>query len=492
MKAGDGKTYKLSLVKEDDGYDPGRTPAVVKKLVEQDGIFAMVGQIGTETSLAVRQYMNDNCVPSIALATGSPEWNDAAKYPWYISGLPSYATEAHAFMDYLAKTKPDATIAVLYQSDDFGKSYDAAIKKYVKDNGDKMKVVAEQSYDPASGQTTEGVTTQLAQSKADVFFVGIGGTPCPQTLKFIPADWKPMTYVSITCSGQLALSLAGGADQGVYSTQATFDPSDPTDKATPAVQQFYTDGAGTGSVQRRAQGRHRVGRLGIRFDLHAGSEAHQARDPRRPDEHHVLVQGPELRVAASGGQAVAPTGPRIPGCSRACASCTASDDGWEESSPVKDYNGKSISFTGVSDILHGLSDQRLSGPDRETQADLPVGTSTNMIEPTETARRFLDDGHETPFLVVDLEVVAEKYRRLRAALPDATLHYAVKANPAPEILSLLVGLGARFDVASPAEIDMCVAAGADPAAAVVREHDQAAHRCRGGPSAGCAALRRGL
>jgi ornithine decarboxylase len=85
-----------------------------------------------------------------------------------------------------------------------------------------------------------------------------------------------------------------------------------------------------------------------------------------------------------------------------------------------------------------------------------------MIEPTERVRRFLDEGHETPFVVVDLEVVEEKYQRLRAALPGATLHYAVKANPAPEILSLLVGLGARFDVASPAEIEMCVAAGADP------------------------------
>jgi ornithine decarboxylase len=105
-----------------------------------------------------------------------------------------------------------------------------------------------------------------------------------------------------------------------------------------------------------------------------------------------------------------------------------------------------------------------------------------MIEPTERVRHFLDQGHETPFVVVDLEVVAEKYQRLRAALPGATLHYAVKANPAPEILSLLVGLGARFDVASPAEIEMCVAAGADPAAlsfgnTIKRRTDvEAAHR----------------
>ena len=69
---------------------------------------------------------------------------------------------------------------------------------------------------------------------------------------------------------------------------------------------------------------------------------------------------------------------------------------------------------------------------------------------------------ETPFVVVDLQVVADRYRQLAAALPMADIFYAIKANPAPEILRLLVSLGSRFDVASPNEIDMCLAAGASP------------------------------
>jgi ornithine decarboxylase len=66
----------------------------------------------------------------------------------------------------------------------------------------------------------------------------------------------------------------------------------------------------------------------------------------------------------------------------------------------------------------------------------------------------------TPFLVVDLDVVARNYTALQAALPDTQVFYAVKANPAPEILRLLVGLGSRFDAASTAEIEQCLAAGA--------------------------------
>jgi ornithine decarboxylase len=69
----------------------------------------------------------------------------------------------------------------------------------------------------------------------------------------------------------------------------------------------------------------------------------------------------------------------------------------------------------------------------------------------------LDDG---PCLVVDLDVVRDNYGAFAKALPDSRVFYAVKANPAPELLSLLVSLGSCFDTASVAEIEMALAAGA--------------------------------
>ncbi len=68
----------------------------------------------------------------------------------------------------------------------------------------------------------------------------------------------------------------------------------------------------------------------------------------------------------------------------------------------------------------------------------------------------------TPFLVLDPAAVAERYRRLTTAFPGVEVHYAVKANPAPELLRRLVGCGARFDVASIGEVRACLAAGASP------------------------------
>ena len=67
---------------------------------------------------------------------------------------------------------------------------------------------------------------------------------------------------------------------------------------------------------------------------------------------------------------------------------------------------------------------------------------------------------EGPCLVVDLDVVRENYMSFNRAMPDTRIYYAVKANPAPEILSLLASLGSCFDTASVAEVDMALAAGA--------------------------------
>ena len=70
---------------------------------------------------------------------------------------------------------------------------------------------------------------------------------------------------------------------------------------------------------------------------------------------------------------------------------------------------------------------------------------------------------EVPTLVLDIDQVEANYAELKAGMPAAHIHYAVKANPHPAILNRLVKLGCRFDAASTQEIQMCLDAGAAPA-----------------------------
>ena len=69
---------------------------------------------------------------------------------------------------------------------------------------------------------------------------------------------------------------------------------------------------------------------------------------------------------------------------------------------------------------------------------------------------------DRPTLVIDTQIVARQFAALRAGLGRAHIHFAVKANPAREIIETLVGLGSHFDAASRGEIELCLSLGASP------------------------------
>ena len=82
---------------------------------------------------------------------------------------------------------------------------------------------------------------------------------------------------------------------------------------------------------------------------------------------------------------------------------------------------------------------------------------------TARIREFLRNRRdEGPCVVVDLDVIRANYAKFARALPESRVFYAVKANPAPEILSMLAELGSCFDTASVCEIELAMAAGATP------------------------------
>ncbi|HEX4725729.1 MAG TPA: type III PLP-dependent enzyme [Pseudonocardiaceae bacterium] len=93
----------------------------------------------------------------------------------------------------------------------------------------------------------------------------------------------------------------------------------------------------------------------------------------------------------------------------------------------------------------------------------PVLDAGDRVAVSDRIREFLDrTAPPTPCLVIDLDIVRDRCLAVAAALPAAQICYAVKANPAPDVIGLLAGLGVGFDVASTAEITLCLAAGARP------------------------------
>jgi branched-chain amino acid transport system substrate-binding protein len=237
------KGKNLELVSLDDAYLPERTRANAQQLVENDGVFALLGVVGTENVKQVQQLFAERglCVPNLAVATGFPGFGDPAQDPWVINGLPNYGLEARAFAQYLEDNQPNARVAILAQNDSFGESYVTAFKEAI--DGTDITVVAEQTFDPKVEQNPQGQVTTLAGSGADTLFLGVTSLPCPAALSAArAANWTPTTYVTLTCSSKVLMSLAGDAAEGAISTRATYDPADPSSQDQASVSEFRTEG----------------------------------------------------------------------------------------------------------------------------------------------------------------------------------------------------------------------------------------------------------
>lgn len=96
----------------------------------------------------------------------------------------------------------------------------------------------------------------------------------------------------------------------------------------------------------------------------------------------------------------------------------------------------------------------------EEQPDLPYrspwrGAARGAVNTARIDRFLAERRPATPCVVIDLDIVRAKYRALRALFPTATIFYAVKANPAAEVIAALAGLGANFDLASQGEVHRC-------------------------------------
>jgi branched-chain amino acid transport system substrate-binding protein len=220
-----GTKYQIELVNKDDAYAAEQTFSNVQQLVEDDDVFALVNVVGTKNNLAIRDYVNENCIPNLLASTGSPAWGDT-DYPWLLGTfLVPYPLEMKAFVDYLEQQKPDASIAVLRANDDFGASYSDTLKELVK--GTDLTIADEQTYDPETSEVSSQMTS-LAPSNADALVLGATLLACPNALKELGrSGWKPITYMSGTCTTKTLMGLAEGNGDGVISVATLMDSNDP-------------------------------------------------------------------------------------------------------------------------------------------------------------------------------------------------------------------------------------------------------------------------
>ena len=235
---------KITYKDQDDGYNPAQTVQVVKGLAEQDHVFAFFNTLGTGPNLAIRQYLNDQKIPQLFLATGATTWGtDAAKYPWTLGFNPDYQAEAIIFGKHIVATEPGAKIAILYQNDDFGQDYVTGLQKGL--GAKASQIVKMASYEVTDPDVRSQMAT-LQASGADTLV--IAATPkfaVGAMVALGQLSWKATTYmtnVSASVPLMQAATKAGGdaATAGIISDAYALDPTNPAQANTPGMK-LYRD-----------------------------------------------------------------------------------------------------------------------------------------------------------------------------------------------------------------------------------------------------------
>jgi len=217
----------------DDAYVASKTVTNVNSMLTGGNTFALFNVVGTKNNLAIRSLVNQECVPDLFAASGATQWGNH-DFPFLIgSELVPYPLEVKTFVDYLKKTKPNATIAVLAANDDFGQSYVDTLNQLVQ--GTSLKVVKTEQYDSAGADVVNQVNN-LAATKADAFLLAGALLACPAALTAAQnAGWKPITYMSGTCVSKVLLGAAKSAANNVLSVTPLLDPGDPANATNPAM-----------------------------------------------------------------------------------------------------------------------------------------------------------------------------------------------------------------------------------------------------------------
>src|SRR5947209_9370842 len=134
---------KIRLIAYDHVYQPPKAVTTAKGLVERDHVFVMMGHLGTPTTKAIKDYVEEKRVPNIFPATLASIWTTSGK--WHVGDLATYADQPGLINDYLVKERKIRKIASFYQDDEYGLDGHLAGKSRLKHQYD-LAYVAEVDY----------------------------------------------------------------------------------------------------------------------------------------------------------------------------------------------------------------------------------------------------------------------------------------------------------------------------------------------------------
>jgi branched-chain amino acid transport system substrate-binding protein len=218
---------KISFTQLDNAYSAPKAVEQSRRLIEDIGVLAEVGTIGTAPNVAIQKYLNGKQVPQLFITAGGRRFNDPKTFPWTVPLYPDFETEGRVVAKYISNIKPDAKIGVLYQNDDYGKDYLKGLRAGL---GPKAaQIIAEASYELAE-PTIDSQIVQLKAAGVDTLIEQSSSKAAAQSIRKVhELNWKPLHVIGgSTASVETILKPAGlEASKGLVTTQFLKQPGDP-------------------------------------------------------------------------------------------------------------------------------------------------------------------------------------------------------------------------------------------------------------------------
>ncbi len=219
---------KLTLDVGDSAYTGPQASEAARKLVEQDKVFAMYSNLGTESEAAVAQYLTEQGVPDLYVLTGSSLFVVPVVHNRY-SSMVNYTTEGKIFAQYLFDNYDGKKLGILAQNDDFGREGQTATEDALDDLGANITVTTEY-YDAASTDVT-AQAQRLQGDNVDVIMFW-GGVPQAANL---------IKTARTTLSWDVPVVICEADAAEITATLAGFDNIEGTVSTTVGLQAWQTD-----------------------------------------------------------------------------------------------------------------------------------------------------------------------------------------------------------------------------------------------------------
>lgn len=236
--AGGVNGRRLELEELDDGYEPAKTVANTKKLIEDNKVFALLGYAGTPTTKAVLPYVLSHSIPFIPITAAEFLRHPVEHTVFNIRE--GYFAETKALVQFAVNEKKLATIGAIYQDDAFGAEGLADLQRFLAETSAHLLVKS--AYLRNAADVSRQIIELVKQQPAAIFIFA-QSTQAAQILKALEQDmsgktWHPLVLISSNALTQEFLRSAGrAAEHAIYPQSLPF----PDDLSLKIVQDYHKD-----------------------------------------------------------------------------------------------------------------------------------------------------------------------------------------------------------------------------------------------------------